>query len=67
MYAKDISKKVKACFKSKQENGKFIGSYAPYGYLKDPNDKNKLIIDDNVSNVIQRIYALFLGGNSTRQ
>jgi len=65
MYAKDISKKVRAAFKTKQETGQFIGSFAPYGYIKDPNNNNRLLIDEETAGVIRRIYALFLNGKST--
>lgn len=62
MYARDISKKVCTVMKTKQSQGKFIGSFAPYGYLKDPQNKNKLIVDSNVSNIIKRIYHMFING-----
>ncbi|MCL2173098.1 MAG: recombinase family protein [Candidatus Bathyarchaeota archaeon] len=65
MYAKDISKKVRACFKTKQETGQFIGSFAPHGYIKDPNNNNRLLIDEETAGVIRRIYALYLSGKST--
>jgi DNA invertase Pin-like site-specific DNA recombinase len=64
MYAKDISKKVRAAFKTKQETGQFIGSFAPHGYIKDPDNNNRLLIDKETAGVIQRIYALYLSGKS---
>ena len=45
-YAKDISKKVKSALLTKRLNGEFIGTSATYGYLKNPKDKHKLIIDE---------------------
>jgi DNA invertase Pin-like site-specific DNA recombinase len=65
MYAKDISKKVRACFKTKQETGQFIGSFAPHGYIKDPDNNNRLLIDKETAGVIRQIYALYLSGKST--
>jgi len=65
MYAKDISKKVRACFKTKQETGQFIGSFAPYGYIKDPDNNNRLLVDKETADVVRRIYALHLDGKST--
>ena len=62
MYAKDISKKIRAALKIKQETGQFIGTYAPYGYIKDQNNKNKLLIDDEVAHVVKRIYEMYLSG-----
>lgn len=67
LYAKDISKKVKAAVDTKRRNGKFIGSFAPYGYLKDPYDKNKLIINPETADVVEKIFSLYLSGNSLRQ
>jgi DNA invertase Pin-like site-specific DNA recombinase len=45
MYAKDISKKIKGVLKEKELKGEYLGSYAPYGYKKSQNQKNKLEID----------------------
>lgn len=45
MYAKDISKKVRAALTAKKQSGKFIGASAPYGYEKDSADKNHLVPD----------------------
>ena len=42
-YAKDISQKAGAALKAKRLNGEYIGSYAPHGYLKDPENKNHLL------------------------
>ena len=64
MYAKDISKKVRACFKTKQETGQYIGSFAPYGFIKNPENGNQILIDDEVAGVVRRIYDLYLGGKS---
>ena len=48
-YAKDISKKVKSALLTKRLNGEFIGTIATYGYLKNPKNKHKLIIDEETS------------------
>ena len=63
MYAKDISKKVKGVLREKELKGEFIGSFAPYGYKKCKNDKNKVEIDTNVSYIVQRIFELYSEGN----
>lgn len=62
MYAKDISKKVRTALKTKQLNGSFLGTTAPYGYMKDPNNKGKLIVDPVSSVYVQKIFQLFLSG-----
>ena len=60
MYAKDISKKVKAAILSKQKQGKFFGNKAPFGYIKDPEDKNHLLVDERYAPVIRRIFDMYL-------
>lgn len=62
MYAKDISKKVRTTMDTKRANGRFIGAFAPYGYLKSPGDKNKLITDPGTAPVIRRIFELYTKG-----
>lgn len=55
-YAKDISLKSGTALKAKRQNGEYIGSYAPHGYLKDPANKNHLIVNPETAPVIQQIY-----------
>ena len=55
-YAKDISLKSGSALKAKRQRGEYIGSYAPHGYLKDPSNKNHLIINPETAPVIQQIY-----------
>jgi DNA invertase Pin-like site-specific DNA recombinase len=56
LYAKDISRKSSAALRMKQKQGAFIGTYASYGYLKDPNDKNKIIVDPETAPIVRQIY-----------
>ncbi len=65
-YSKDISKKVTSVLKQKQINGDFIGAYL-YGYKKLDGEKNKLYIDENVSDVIVEIFNLRSAGTSFRK
>lgn len=64
-YIEDISKNIKGVFKTKMEAGQFLGAFAPYGYMKDPNNKHKLIIDKEPAQVIEKIYNLYLKGYGT--
>lgn len=66
-YLKDTSKKIRKVVKSKKEQGQFLGWKAVYGYIKDPNDKHKLIVDENIRPIIKRIFNLVLEGKSPRQ
>lgn len=61
-YARDISHKVKSAMQTKQRNGEFIGAFASYGYRKDPENHNKLLVDPCAAAVVQRIFRLFEAG-----
>ena len=63
VYAKDISRKVGTAMKQKRLRGEYIGNYAPYGYLKDPKDKNHLIIDQEIAPIVVEIFELRARGN----
>ncbi|WP_195199084.1 recombinase family protein [Faecalispora jeddahensis] len=58
------SKKIRQVFDYKRRNGKFIGGFAAYGYMKNPKDKNALVVDEEAAEVIKNIYAWFLDGMS---
>ena len=62
LYLRDVSKKVRSSFRIKQERGEYIGSFPCYGYIKDPEDKHKLIIDPEASKIVKLIYELCLEG-----
>ena len=59
--------KIRSIFGMKRRNGEFIGAFAPYGYLKDPANKNKLIIDEAAANIIRMIFDLKIEGMNQRQ
>ncbi|SHJ54515.1 recombinase family protein [Paramaledivibacter caminithermalis] len=62
MYAKDISVKVRSTLDTKRKKGKFIGAFAPFGYRKSKDDKNKLEIDEETAPIVRRIFHLYLNG-----
>lgn len=61
-YLEDLSNNVKKSLKNKREDGLFMGSFACYGYKKDPNDKHKLIIDEDVAYVVREIFEKYKDG-----
>ena len=61
-FAKDTSRKVKAAFKAKFATGQRIGAYAPIGYRKHPEIKNKLIIDEETRWIVEKIFDLAIHG-----
>lgn len=66
-YAKDTSKKVRSTKLKNAKQGLFMGRYAPFGYIKHPNDKHKLIIDEKSASVVREIFDLFIQGKSPLQ
>ena len=65
-YCFQTSKKIRQVFDYKRRKGQYIASYAPYGYLKDPKDKHKLVVDPDAAPVVKLIYSLLLKGTSMR-
>lgn len=63
-YCRDISAKVRSQKQIKQKNGKFIGPFATYGYQKDPQDKNKLIVDEYAAHIVRKIFEWKMDGIS---
>ena len=63
-YCRDISMKVRSALDARRRQGRFIGSFAAYGYKKDPHNRGRLIIDEEAAHCVQRIYGLFLEGYS---
>jgi site-specific DNA recombinase len=66
-YCEDISESIRSVFKLKQQQGKFIGSFATYGYDKDPKDKNKLIVDEVAAETVRKVFAWYINGFGTHQ
>ena len=64
MYVKDISNKIRSSLYTKKRNGQFVGAYAPYGYMKDPEDKHKLLINEEEARIVKRIFKMFASGSS---
>ena len=67
MYAKDISNKVRSAIETKAKCGDCIKAFLPYGYKKDNNNKNKIIVDENVSENVKMIFRLYKKGKSKTQ
>lgn len=59
-FAATTSEEIRKTFKMKRERGEFIGAFAPYGYKKDPNDKNSLLIDEEAAEVVKSIFHWFV-------
>ena len=62
MYAKDISTKIKSTLHTKARRGEYLGALDPYGYLRHPDDKHKLIINEETAPVVRRMFEMCAAG-----
>lgn len=66
-YSQDISNKVKASQSVKREKGEFMGAQAPFGYVKDPDNPNHLLVDPEAANIVRMIFAKRISGMSANE
>ena len=66
-YAKDISKKICTSFENQFKQGIFFATTAAYGYKKDPDDPHMVLVDEEVKDVVIRIFTEYTGGKSLAQ
>lgn len=66
-YARDTSKKVKSVMKAKGESGKTLTTILPYGYMKNPDNSNEWLVDEEAAEVVRKTYNLCLEGYGTSQ
>lgn len=65
-YLEDLSDNIRAVLEQKRRSGQYIGSFALYGYKKNPHNKNKLEPDWEAATVVTEIFRLYLAGNSSK-
>ena len=63
-YCKDISVKIRTNLDVKRRKGEYVGAHAPYGYMKDPKDKNRLVVDEYAGDIVRQIFSLYKDGVS---
>ena len=61
-YSRRLSRNLIESFKIRSAKGQFIGAFPSYGYIRDPENKNHLVVDENVRDVIEFIFTEFLSG-----
>ncbi len=66
-YAKDTSRKIRAVLRSKGESGKPLTTHPPYGYIKNPEDKTKWIVDEEAAEIVRKIFSLCVDGYGISQ
>ena len=62
MYSRDNSKKIRTALKSMQKKGKWVGGCTPFGYMKDPKDKNHLVPDPKEAPIVKKIFRMASNG-----
>ena len=66
-YAKDTSNKIKSIFDARMREGKRVCSSVPYGYYRDPADKQHLLINPVSSAVVVRVFEMMAAGMNTTE
>lgn len=67
LYSKDLSQKVRSAKKTRMEKGEFISSHAPYGYAKSPENRKKLVVDEEAAAIVRRIFTMADEGKNAVQ
>ncbi len=62
LYSRELSSKVKNAKRMRAEKGLFLSPFAPYGYVKDPENKNRLLVDEQAAAIVRKIFALTIDG-----
>ena len=66
MYSKDLSKKIRTALHTMQKKGKWVGGKTALGYMKDPNNKNKLIICESEAKIVKTIFNMAISRKSNK-
>lgn len=66
-FARDTSKKTRAVLQNKGKSGEILCRIPPYGYIKDPDNKNHWLIDEEAADVVRKIFDLYLNGMGTKK
>ena len=65
-YVAENSEKIRSTLDMERRQGDFIGSFAKFGYKKDPADRHKLLIDEEAAEIVRLIYRMYLSGSGIR-
>lgn len=61
-YCEDLSENIKSVFKAKMKDGQYIAAHPPYGYIKNPENTHKLIVDEYAAGIVKKIYQMYVSG-----
>lgn len=63
-YCKDISVKIRSSLDVKRRKGEYVGAFTPYGYRKDENNRNQLVVDEYAGEIVRFIFTMYKDGVS---
>lgn len=66
-YLRDFSIKIRSNLDVKRKKGDFVAAFASYGYMRDENDKHRLVIDEHAAGVVRDIFRMKIGGMSQQK
>ena len=66
-HLKDLSRKIKSVLRAKAEAGAYVGAFAPYGFIKDPENPVRLAVDEEAADVVKRMYDMRANGDGYRK
>jgi len=67
LYSRDLSRKVRSAKNFRAQRGEFLSPFAPFGYVKDPTDRKRLVIDPPAAEIVRRIFQMVTSGLTTLQ
>lgn len=67
LYSRDLSRKVRSAKRFRAQRGDFLSPFAPYGYIKCPENHNHLAIDPPAAEIVRRIFKLVAQGHTTAE
>ena len=65
LYSRDLSRKIRSSQRFRAQRGDFLSPFAPFGFIKDPDDKNRLMIDPEAAEIVRRIFQMMGAGRTT--
>ncbi len=66
-YSRDLSQKIKTVMSTRKRKGEFVASQAPYGYMRSPDEKRKLVPNPDTAPVVRKIFDMALDGKKSSE
>ncbi len=66
-YSRDLSQKIKTVMRTRKSKGEFVASQTPYGYMKSPEEKRKMVPNPDTAPIVRKIFDLALDGKKSNE